>query len=159
MSILELRLEDTAASANMIKVLRKYFPNVSVSELKKLIESNNALFLCSEGSYDGKKSMMKIIRGLNREGIQVKICERTDSNTYPVTIKQLQAFIGRAQAIGKQVINDMENEADEWAFAWMYESQMFFDIALVKLYQCVPNVYQHSQKHLEVLGLGIASLN
>lgn len=113
MNILELRLEETIVSASMIKVLRKYFSDVPISELKKIIESNNAVFSCSAGSYDGKKLMMKMIRSLKNEGIQVKLCEQTDSNTYPVTIKELQAFINRGRVIGKQVIEDIENEVDE----------------------------------------------
>lgn len=57
--------------------------------------------------------MMKIIRSLKHEGIQIKLCEQTNSKTYPLTVKELQAFINRGRAIGKQVIEDIENEADE----------------------------------------------
>ncbi len=113
MNIFELRLADTTVSPSMIKVLRKYFPNTPIGELKRTIESNDVIFSCSGGSYDGKKSMIKIIQSLNREGIQIKLCEQTDSNTYPLTIKELQLFINRGGAIGKQVIEDIENEADK----------------------------------------------
>ena len=111
MNIFELRLADTTVSTSMIKVLREYFPNTPIGELKRTIESNDVIFSCSGGSYDGKKLMMKIIKSLNREGIQIKLCEQTDSNTYPLTIKDLQSFINRGRAIGKQVIEDIENEA------------------------------------------------
>ncbi len=113
MNIIELRLADTNVSANVIKVLRKYFPNTSIGELKRTIESKDVVFSCSSGSYDGKKSMMKIIRSLNHEGIQIALCEQTGSKTYPLTVKELQAFLNRGRAIGKQVIEDIENEADE----------------------------------------------
>ena len=113
MNIFELRLTDTTVSASMIKVLRQYFPNTPISELKRAIESNDVIFSCSGGSYDGKKLMMKIIRSLKHEGIQIKLCEQTNSKTYPLTVKGLQAFINRGRAIGKQVIEDIENEADE----------------------------------------------
>ena len=96
----------------MIKVLRKYFPNTPIGELKRIIESNDVIFSCSGGSYDGKKLMMKIIKSLNHEGIQIKLCEQTENNTYPLTIKDLQSFINRGRAIGKQVVEDIENEAD-----------------------------------------------
>ena len=112
-NLFELSLADTTVSASMIKVLREYFPDTSIGELKRRIESNDVIFSCSGGSYDGKKSMMKMIQSLNHEGIPIQLCEQTDSKTYSLTVKELQAFTNRGRAIGKQVIEDMENEADE----------------------------------------------
>ena len=104
MNILELRLEDTTVRTSTIKILRQYFPDAPIGELKKAIEANDVIFSCSAGSYDGKRSMMKIIRSLSQEGIPIKLCEQTDSNTYPLIVKELQAFIHRGRTIGKQVI-------------------------------------------------------
>ncbi len=59
MNRLELRLEDTIVRAGVIKVLRKYFSDTPLSELKKIIESNDVVFSCDAGSYDEKKQMMK----------------------------------------------------------------------------------------------------
>ena len=54
MNILELRLEDTTVRTSTIKILRQYFPDAPIGELKKAIEANDVIFSCSAGSYDGK---------------------------------------------------------------------------------------------------------
>lgn len=64
MNICELRLAGTDISAKAVKVLRGYFPNVSISELKQKNQGGEPVFSCNSGSYDGKKMMMKIIRSL-----------------------------------------------------------------------------------------------
>lgn len=112
MNRFELRLAATESSAKAIKLLRGYFPNTSISEWKQKIEDGEPVFSCNAGSYDGKKSMMKIIHGLQREKIPFELFEQTENNTYPLDVKLLWAFIDRGKAIGRQVIQDMENEAD-----------------------------------------------
>lgn len=57
--------------------------------------------------------MMKIIRSLQRENVQFELCEQTENNIYPLDVELLQAFINRGKTIGRQAMQDIENEADE----------------------------------------------
>lgn len=113
MNIFELRLTSTDINAKAIKILRGYFPDVSIAEWKQKVKNGEPIFSCKGGSYDGKNFMMKIVRSLEREGLHFELCEQTENKIYPLDVKLLQAFIDRGKAISKQVIEDIENEADE----------------------------------------------
>ena len=113
----ELKLEDRNPTAKAIKILRGFFPNISISELQQKIKNGDPVYSCYAGSTTDDKVMLKIARSLQKENLQIelytKACDQNGCRIYPMYIADLQASVKLGREIEKQVIEDIDNEADE----------------------------------------------
>lgn len=113
----ELKLVDKNPSAKAIKVLRRFFPNKSIAELQQKIINGDSVFSCYSGSTTDDKIMLQMVTSLQKENLKIelytKACDKNGCKIYPMCIADLQASIRLGREIKKQVIEDINNEADE----------------------------------------------
>ena len=111
-----LRLRDPVAGAAALKLLRKYFPEVPLSEMKRRITAGEPVFSCG-GGIDGRKTLAKLERDFARAGLQAELYEEWTGpdggrRTAPLPRENLYNSLRRYAEIARQVDREMGQEAD-----------------------------------------------
>ena len=68
-------LKTATADAAILKLLRKHFPNQSLSELRGKIQARDYVFLSDMEKYDGERRMAKLLREFDKAGIETELFE------------------------------------------------------------------------------------
>lgn len=112
---LEMRLGD--AGTGILKILRRYFPDVPLSEMRARIISRKPVYSC-DGKIDGRRLLAKLLRDLEKAGAAAEIREAWTGadgagRAAPLSKEYLCNSLRRYGEISRQVDRDMDNEADE----------------------------------------------
>ena len=70
-----IKLKTATADAAILKLLRKHFPNQSLSELRGKIQARDYVFLSDMEKYDGERRMAKLLREFDKAGIETELFE------------------------------------------------------------------------------------
>lgn len=66
-----IKLKATTADAAILKLLRKHFPNQSLSELRSKIRVRDYVFLSGMEKYNGMRQMAKLLRNFDKSLINL----------------------------------------------------------------------------------------
>ena len=70
-----IKLQKNSADATVLKLLRKHFPNQSLSELRAKIQAHDYVFLSDMEKYNGERRMAKLLREFDKAGIGTELFE------------------------------------------------------------------------------------
>ena len=112
-----IKLKDPAASGATLKILRQYFPDVPLSEMKDRIVHGEYVFSC-DGRIDGRKQLAKLEKAFAQAGISTELYEEWTGGDgaeriAPLSREYLDNSLHRYREIARQVDRDIDNESDE----------------------------------------------
>ena len=113
---MEIRLSDAGAGAAALKILRKHFPDLPLSELKRRIAAHEPVFSCG-GGIDGRKTLTKLERELARASLEAELYEEwtggdSGRQTAPLPREYLYNSLGRYLETARQADWETDREAE-----------------------------------------------
>ena len=111
-----IKLKTTTTDAAVLKLLRKHFPNQSLSELRAKVQAHDYVFLIGMEEYNSEHSMAKLVREFDKAGIETELFEEhrhtlADSwQAEPMSREYLKNILQRNREITRQVLEDIELE-------------------------------------------------
>ncbi len=112
-----IKLKSTAVDAAALKLLRKYFPNTSLAELRGKIQAHDYVVLSDSLKAEGKRAVAKALREFDRAGIETELFEESRDapgpwRTAPLSREVLYNMLHRSRGIHRQVLEDIERETE-----------------------------------------------
>jgi len=112
-----IKLKSTAVDAAALKLLRKYFPNTSLAELRGKIQAHDYVVLSDLLKADGERAVVKMLREFDRAGIETELFEESRDTpgpwkTAPLSREVLYNMLHRSRGIQRQVLEDIERETE-----------------------------------------------
>lgn len=112
-----IKLKKTTADAVVLKLLRKYFPTLSFSELRAKVQAHDYVFLSDMEKYqcDGVRRMAKLLREFDKAGIETELLEESRDTPAPWQVEPMSReyfknILERGREITQQVLEDIELE-------------------------------------------------
>lgn len=112
-----MKLKKTTADAAVLKLLRKCFPALSVSELRAKVQLHDYVFISDmeKYQYDGVRRMAKLLREFDKAGIETELFEESRDTPAPwqadpMSREYLKNILQRGRESTRQVLEDMERE-------------------------------------------------
>ena len=115
-----IKLKTTAPSAALLKLLRKWYPNQSLSELRARVQNQEYIYLTDQEKswIDGDRKMAKFLKELERAGFEAELYrERWDDRgpqsgwvTEPLSREVFYNGLQMDREIERQVLIDIERE-------------------------------------------------
>lgn len=111
-----IKLKTTTADATVLKILRKQFPNQSLSELRAKVQAHNYVFLIGLEEYNSERSIAKLVQEFDKAGIETELFEEhrhTSADHWqiePMSREYLKNILQRSREIYQQVLEDIEFE-------------------------------------------------
>lgn len=115
-----IKLNETTASAAVLKCLRLCFPNQSLSQLRTIVQTHSYLY-CSDqekDSADGLQILARLLEHLDRAHLEAELWEEwrgTPSAPWqgrPICREALVQAIQRMRDIYREVLYDTEREVE-----------------------------------------------
>ena len=112
-----IKLKATTADAAILKLLRKHFPNQSLSELRSKIQAHDYVFLSDMEKYDGERRMAKLLREFDKAGIETELFEEhrytpAPWQSEPMSREFFHNILQRNREIERETMLDMEREVE-----------------------------------------------
>ena len=114
-----IKLKSTTANAAALKLLRKQFPDQSLSELRGKIQAHEYLYLTDmeKSLIEGERRLAKLLREFDRAGLETELFEeyRDVSSPWkaqPMSREFLRNSIGTSREIERQTLEDIERETE-----------------------------------------------
>ena len=117
-----IKLKTTAPSAALLKLLRKWYPNQSLSELRARVQNQEYIYLTDQEKswIDGDRKMAKFLKELERAGFEAELYrERRDDRdtqsgwvTEPLSREVFYNGLQMDREIERQVLIDIEQETE-----------------------------------------------
>ena len=111
-----IKLKTTTADATVLKILRKQFPNQSLSELRAKVQAHDYVFLIGLEEYNSERSIAKLVQEFDKAGIETELFEEhrhTSADLWqiePMSREYLKNILQRGREIYQQVLEDIEFE-------------------------------------------------
>ena len=112
-----IKLKTTAPSAALLKLLRKWYPNQSLSELRARVQNQEYIYLTDQEKswIDGDRKMAKFLKELERAGFEAELYrERRGPQsgwvTEPLSREVFYNGLQMDREIERQVLIDIERE-------------------------------------------------
>lgn len=115
-----IKLNETTASAAVLKCLRLWFPNQSLSQLRTTVQAHNYLY-CSDQEKDpadGLQILARLLEHLDKNHLEAELWEEwrdTPSAPWqgrPICREELAQAIQRMRDIYREVLYDTEREVE-----------------------------------------------
>lgn len=117
-----IKLKTTVPSAALLKLLRKWYPNQSLSELRARVQNQEYIYLTDQEKswIDGDRKMAKFLKELERAGFEAELYrERRDDRgpqrgwiTEPLSREVFCNGLQMDREIERQVLIDIEQETE-----------------------------------------------
>ena len=112
-----IKLQKTSADAIVLKLLRKHFPNQSLSELRTKIQAHDYVFLSDTEKYNGERRMAKLLREFDKAGIGTELFEEHRYAPAPwkselVSREYFNNILQRNREIAKETMIDIERKVE-----------------------------------------------
>lgn len=117
-----IKLKTTAPSAALLKLIRKWYPNQSLSELRARVQNQEYIYLTDQEKswIDGDRKMAKFLKELERAGFEAELYrERRDDQgqqsswvTEPLSREVFYNGLQMDREIERQVLIDIEQETE-----------------------------------------------
>lgn len=108
MSQIGIKLAENIFSANCAKTLKKY-RNISISEMKKIVENGDLLMTCDYIDGAGIKQILSLYDELSNNGFKCILFEDNEETT----LEFLNNLLNLYREIEYQVNEEMEREAED----------------------------------------------
>ncbi len=110
-----IKLKKVTANAATLKLLRKHFPNQSLSELRAKVQAHDYVFLSDMEKCNGERRMAKLLREFDKAGIETELYEEhrytpAPWQAEPMSREYLNNILQRNLEIARQVLEDVELE-------------------------------------------------
>ena len=110
-----MKLKNTTVDAMVLKLLRKQFPTLSLSELRAKVQAHDYVFLSDMEKYNGQRRMTKLLREFDKAGIETELFEESRYTpapwqTEPISREYFKNILQRGREITRQVLEDIEYE-------------------------------------------------
>ena len=117
-----IKLKTTTPSVSLLKLLRKWYPNQSLSELRTMIQNHDYIYLTDQEKswIDGDRKMAKFLKELERAGFETELYRerRNDRDpqsgwvTEPLSREVFYNGLQMDREIKRQVLIDIEQETE-----------------------------------------------
>lgn len=117
-----IKLKTTAPSAALLKLLRKWYPNQSLSELRARVQNRDYIYLTDQEKswIVGDRKMAKFLKELERAGFETELYrERRDNRgpqsgwvTEPLSREVFYNGLQMDREVERQVLIDIEQETE-----------------------------------------------
>lgn len=106
-----IKLKTTASSAALLKLLRKWYPNQSLSELRARVQNHDYIYLTDqEASWiTGDRKLAKFLKELERAGFETELYRERRDNRGPHSGWVTEPL---SREIERQVLIDIEQETE-----------------------------------------------
>lgn len=110
-----IKLKKVTADAAALRILRKYFPNQSLSELRTKVQAHDYVFHSHMEEYNSDFQVAKLIQEFDKAGIETELLEEyryalAPWQIEPMNRKYLKNMPQRYCEIRRQVLEDIERE-------------------------------------------------
>lgn len=110
-----IKLKKTTADMSVIKLLRKYFPDQSLAEIRTKVQAHDYVFLSDTEKYNGKHRMAELLREFDKAGIETELFEEQRYTPAPWQVESISReyfnnILHRNREIARQVLEDIELE-------------------------------------------------
>lgn len=112
-----IKLKSTATDAAILKLLRKHFPNQSLSELRTKVQTHDYVFLSDMEKYNGERRMAKLLKEFDKAGIETELFEEHRYTPAPwqaelMSREVFQNILQRNCGIARDTMIDIEREVE-----------------------------------------------
>ena len=112
-----IKLKSTATDAAILKLLRKHFPNQSLSELRTKVQTHDYVFLSDMEKYNGERRMAKLLKEFDKAGIETELFEEHRYTPAPwqaelMSREIFQNILQRNRGIARDTMIDIEREVE-----------------------------------------------
>ncbi len=110
-----MKLKRVTVDAATLKLLRKHFPDQSLSELRAKVQAHDYVFLSDMEKYNGARRMAKLLREFDKAGIETELYEEhrytpAPWQTEPMSREYWNNILQRNRETTRQVLEDAELE-------------------------------------------------
>ena len=117
-----IKLKATTPSVALLKLLRKWYPNQSLTELRTKVQNHEYIYLTDQEKswIAGDRKMAKLLKELDRAGFETELYRERRDNRDPQS-RWIAEFLSREvfrnglqmdQEIKRQVLIDIEQETE-----------------------------------------------
>ena len=106
MGIIGIKLPECAFTASIAKIVRKY-RDISISEVKRIVSSNDHLISCDYIDAVGITKILNLRHDLESKGVSSVIYEHDSVTSVEFLLNSLASY----EETAKQIETDMNNEA------------------------------------------------
>lgn len=117
-----IKLKTTTPSVALLKLLRKWYPNQSLTELRAKVQNHKYIYLTDQEKswIAGDRKMAKLLKELDRAGFETELYRERRDNRDPQS-RWIAEFLSREvfrnglqmdQEIKRQVLIDIEQETE-----------------------------------------------
>ena len=116
-----LKLTSAAADAGTLKLLRKWFPDRSLRELKQTVQNHEYVYLTDAEAFhcDGERKLAELVRACGAAGIETELYEEVRSGgvwrTQPMSREYFRNSLRRSRDIQRETLIDVEREVEGFA--------------------------------------------
>lgn len=112
-----IKLKSTATDVAILKLLRKHFPNQSLSELRTKVQTHDYVFLSDMEKYNGERRMAKLLKEFDKAGIETELFEEHRYTPAPwqaelMSREIFQNILQRNRGIERDTMIDIEREVE-----------------------------------------------
>lgn len=112
-----IKLKSTATDVAILKLLRKHFPNQSLSELRTKVQTHDYVFLSDMEKYNGERRMAKLLKEFDKAGIETELFEEHRYTPAPwqaelMSREIFQNILQRNREIARDTMIDIEREVE-----------------------------------------------
>ena len=112
-----IKLKSTATDAAILKLLRKHFPNQSLSELRTKVQTHDYVFLSDMEKYNGERRMAKLLKEFDKAGIETELFEEHRYTPAPwqaelMSREIFQNILQRNRGLARDTMIDIEREVE-----------------------------------------------
>lgn len=113
-----LKLQRTAADAGTLKLLRKWFPDRSLPELRQTVGNHGYVYLTDAEPFhaDGERKLARLLKECDGAGIGTELYEEVRSGgvwrARPMSRDCLRNALRRSREIERETLIDIERETE-----------------------------------------------
>ena len=113
-----LKLKSRTADPAALKLLRKWFPDLSLLELRRRIQAHEAVYLTDAEPFhrDGTRKLAQLVKECGAAGIETELCEEVWSGgvwqSQPMSRTYFQNSLRRSREIERETLIDIERETE-----------------------------------------------
>lgn len=113
-----LKLTSAAADAGTLKLLRKWFPDRSLRDLKQTIQNHEYVYLTDMEKFhqDGERKLARLMKECGKAGIETELYEEIWSGggwrSQPMSREYFGNSLRRSREIQRETLIDVEREVE-----------------------------------------------
>lgn len=113
-----LKLTGAAADAGTLKLLRKWFPDRSLRELKQQIQNHEYIYLTDAEKFhrDGARKLARLMKECGKAGIETELYEEIWSGggwrSQPMSREYFGNSLRRSREIERETLMEIERETE-----------------------------------------------